>query len=242
MVKKKTPKQPFYVEGMTVSEILNISPDQLMKLNKRDVSRALRTVSLAANKRINRLKSKATKTKDGYVPKTKGSQINTSALNWVTNDGHKRTKFGVKKSSTRNEMLHQLKTIKQFMEMKTSTVKGATEVRKDIEKRLFGKTREQAARGVKTKKAKAEIYKRYETMSREVWSYYRKFLEIKGRDPHSYMSGSETIIELIGQKVVSGASEEESIQAALDMFKSSYEEEQAEYNALFNDDDFWTME
>lgn len=242
MVKKKTPKQPFYVEGMTVSEILNISPDQLMKLNKRDISRALRTVSLAANKRVNRLKSKATKTKDGYVPKTKGSQINTSALNWVTNDGHKRTKFGVKKSSTRNEMLHQLKTIKQFMEMKTSTVKGATEVRKDIEKRLFGKTREQAARGVKTKKAKAEVYKRYETMSREVWSYYRKFLEIKGRDPHSYMSGSETIIELIGQKVVSGASEEESIQAALDMFKSSYEEEQAEYNALFNDDDFWTME
>ena len=242
MVKKKTPKQPFYVEGMTVSEILNISPDQLMKLNKRDVSRALRTVSIAANKRVNRLKSKATKTKDGYVPKTKGSQINTSALNWVTNDGHKRTKFGVKKSSTRNEMLHQLKTIKQFREMKTSTVKGATEVRKDIEKRLFGKTREQAARGVKTKKAKAEVYKRYETMSREVWSYYRKFLEIKGRDPHSYMSGSETIIELIGQKVVSGASEEESIQAALDMFKSSYEEEQAEYNALFNDDDFWTME
>ena len=242
MVKKKTPKQPFYVEGMTVSEILNISPDQLMKLNKRDISRALRTVSLAANKRVNRLKSKATKTKDGYVPKTKGSQINTSALNWVTNDGHKRTKFGVKKSSTRNEMLHQLKTIKQFMEMKTSTVKGATEVRKDIEKRLFGKTREQAARGVKTKKAKAEVYKRYETMSREVWSYYRKFLEIKGRDPHSYMSGSETIIELIGQKVVSGASEEESIQAALDMFKSSYEEEQAEYNALFNDNDFWTME
>lgn len=242
MAKKKQPKQPFYVEGMTVNEILNISPDQLMKLNKRDISRALRTVSLAANKRVNRLKSKATKTKDGYVPKTKGSQINTSALNWVTNDGHKRTKFGVKKSSTRNEMLHQLKTIKQFMEMKTSTVKGATEVRKDIEKRLFGKTREQAARGVKTKKAKAEIYKRYETMSREVWSYYRKFLEIKGRDPHSYMSGSETIIELIGQKVVSGASEEESIQAALDMFKSSYEEEQAEYNALFNDDDFWTME
>ena len=242
MAKKKQPKQPFYVEGMTVNEILNISPDQLMKLNKRDISRALRTVSLAANKRVNRLKSKATKTKDGYVPKTKGSQINTSALNWVTNDGHKRTKFGVKKASTRNEMLHQLKTIKQFMEMKTSTVKGATEVRKDIEKRLFGKTREQAARGVKTKKAKAEIYKRYETMSREVWSYYRKFLEIKGRDPHSYMSGSETIIELIGQKVVSGASEEECIQAALDMFKSSYEEEQAEYNALFNDDDFWTME
>ena len=79
-------------------------------------------------------------------------------------------------------------------------------------------------------------------MSKEVWSYYRKFLELKGRDPHSYMSGSDTIIELIGQKVVTGADEGESIQAAIDMFKSEYEQEQAEYNDLFNDDDFWTME
>ena len=242
MPKKKAPKQPFYVEGMTVNEILNISPDKLAKLNKRDISRALRTVSLAANKRITRLKNKAKKTKEGYIPQTKGSQINTSALNWVTNDGHKRTKFGVKKSSTRNEMLHQLKTIKQFMEMKTSTISGAVEVRKETEKRLFGKTREQAARKEKTKKGKAEVYKRYEQMSRDVWAYYRKFLEVKGRDPHSYMSGSDAIIELIGQKVITGADEEESIMAAVDMFKSQYEEEQAEYNELFNDDDFWTME
>ena len=139
-------------------------------------------------------------------------------------------------------MLHQISQIKQFMSMKTSTVRGATEVRKGLEKRLFGKTREQAARLMKTKKAKAEVYARYENMSREVWSYYRKFLELKGRDPHSYMSGSDTIIDMIGKSVLSGKSEEESIQAALDHFKSQYEEEQAEYNNLFNDNDFWTME
>jgi hypothetical protein len=242
MAKKKTPKQPFYVEGMTVKEILNISPDQLAKLNKRDISRALRTVSLAANKRINRLKSKATKTKEGYVPKKKGSQINTSALNWVTDDGHKRTQFGVKKTSTRNEMLKQLSKIKQFMDMKTSTVTGAVDVRKNIEKKIFGKTREQAARGVRTKKAKAEIFARYENMSKEVWANYRKFLEIKGRDPHSYMSGSDTIIELIGQKVLSGADEEETINAALDKFKGDYEEEQEEYNKIFNNPDYWTSD
>ena len=242
MSKKKQPKSQFFTEGMTVKEILNISPEQLMKLNKRDISRALRKVSLAANKRIDRLKSKAVKTKEGYIPKSKGSQINTSALNWVTDDGHKRFKFGVKKASTRNEMIAQLHKAKQFMEMKTSTVGGAIAVRKNIEKRLFGKTREQAARGVKTKKEKAAIYSRYETMSREVWAYYRKFLELKGRDPHSYMSGSETVIELIGQKVVSGASEEEVIQAALDLFKTEYEQQQAEYNDLFNSDDFWTFE
>jgi hypothetical protein len=127
------------------------------------------------------------------------------------------------------------------MEMKTSTVKGAVEVRKETEKKLFGKTREQAARRVKTKKAKAEVYARYESMSRDVWSYYRKFLEIKGRDPHSYMSGSDAIIESVGQAVLSGKSEEEVIQGALDTFKSEYEQEQAEFNEIFNDDDFWTM-
>ena len=79
-------------------------------------------------------------------------------------------------------------------------------------------------------------------MSRDVWSYYRKFLELKGRDPHSYYSGSDTIIDMIGQSVLSGKGEEETIQSALDLFKSQYEEEQAEYNNLFNDDDFWTME
>ena len=126
--------------------------------------------------------------------------------------------------------------------MKTSTVRGATEVRKDIEKRLFGKTREQAARRVKTKKAKAEVYARYESMSRDVWSYYRKFLELKGRDPHSYMSGSDIIIDMIGQCVLSGKSEEECIQAALDLFKSQYEEEQAEFNNIFNDNNLWTIE
>ena len=127
------------------------------------------------------------------------------------------------------------------MEMKTSTVKDAIEVRKETEKKLFGKTREQAARRVKTKKAKAEVYARYESMARDVWSYYRKFLEIKGRDPHSYMSGSDAIIDSVGQAVLSGKSEEEVIQGALDTFKSEYEQEQAEFNEIFNDDDFWTM-
>lgn len=241
MAKKKQPKGQFFTEGMTVNEILNISPDRLNRLNKRDISRALRTVSLAANKRIDRLKSKAVKTKEGYIPKTKGSQISTAALNWVTDDGHKRTKFGVKKSSTRNQMLKQLSKIKRFMEMETSTVSGAVDVRKKTDVRLFGKTREEAARGVKTKKAKAEIYKQYEQMSKEVWEYYRKFLEAKGRDPHSYMSGSDVIIDLISKKVIDGADERETIQAALDKFKVAYEEEQEEYNEVYNNPDYWRM-
>ena len=43
-------KKPFYVDGMTVQQILEIPPSELAKLNQRDLSRALRTVALAANK------------------------------------------------------------------------------------------------------------------------------------------------------------------------------------------------
>ena len=43
----------FFVEGLTVEQILSMDPAQMAKLDKRDISRALRTVALAANKRIN---------------------------------------------------------------------------------------------------------------------------------------------------------------------------------------------
>ena len=73
----------FYTEGMTVSQILSMDPRELQKLNTREVSRALRTVSLAANKRIARLRQYAKKTPTGYAPKGANTQIATDALNWV---------------------------------------------------------------------------------------------------------------------------------------------------------------
>lgn len=236
-------KKGFVTDGMTVSEILNMSPETLSKLNKREISRALRTVSLAANKRIARLKSHATKTSEGYVSsgKKSGATIATDALNWVTNDGHSRTKFGVKKSETRNQMIAQLQKAKKFMSMQSSTVGGATKLRKAREKKLFGKTREQAARSQTTKKGKQSVYQMFEQKYKDVWSAYRKFLEIKGRDPHSYLAGSDSILELIGNKVLTGGNEEDAITAALEKFTSEYEAQQQEYNELFNDDDFWEI-
>lgn len=233
--------EKFFTDGMTVNDILNIPPDVLSTLSKRDISRALRTVSLAANKRINRLKKQSTKTKEGYKPKATGKNIATDALNWVTEDGHKRFKFGVKKSSTRNQMMAQLSKAKKFMSMKTSTVSGAVKVRQERERRLFGKTREQAQRSQKTKKEKNIIAKLFEQRMADAWSYYRKFLEIQGRDPHGYYEGSTTIIDLIGNKVLSGADEGEVLNAALDKVKEMYENQQEEYNDIFNDDDFWSM-
>ena len=236
-------KGKFFVEGMTVQQILNINPRDLMKLNTRDISRALRTVALAANKRINRLKQYAKKTKGGYIGKGIDSQIATDALNWVTRNGKSKTKFGVKSASSRNKMLQQISTIKQFMGMKSSTVSGAVALRKEREKKLFGKTREQAGRG-QGKRQKAKTYAHFQEMNARVWDLYYKFMEISGMDPHSVWAGSDEILSLVGHGVAEGKSDEDIVSEALSRVKEAYEAQQDEYNKIFGDDftDFGDIE
>ena len=230
----------FYTDNMTVNEILNLSNEQIAKLNERDVSRALRTVSLAANKRIQRLMQQARKTKDGYVPKKSAKRnIAVDALNAVTNDGKTKVKFGVKSAPTRNKMIEQIVEIRRFMNMQTSTVSGAVKVRKEREKRLFGKTAEQAGRG-KTKKEKKEIEKKFSQKVSEAYALFRKYLEYEGlpNSPYMKFAGSDTILNLIGKKIINGDSEEETLQAAINEAEAQYIKEQEEWTEATGGD-FW---
>ena len=230
----------FYTDNMTVNEILNLSNEQISKLNERDVSRALRTVSLAANKRIQRLMQQARKTKDGYVPKKSAKRnIAVDALNAVTNDGKTKVKFGVKSAPTRNKMIEQIGEIRRFMNMQTSTVSGAVKVRKEREKRLFGKTAEQAGRG-KTKKEKKEIKKKFSQKVSEAYALFRKFLEYEGlpNSPYMKFAGSDSILNLIGKKIINGDSEEETLQAAINEAEAQYIKEQEEWTEATGGD-FW---
>ena len=226
----------FFVDGMTVDQILSMDPADMAKLNKRDISRALRTVSLAANKRLEKIEKYAKKTKHGYVPNPKGGKsIAVDALNWVTSDGSAKAKFGVRKAANRNQMIAQIGRVRQFMAMKTSTVTGAVNVRKAREKNLFGKTREQMARG-KSEKQKQAIYKNMQQMYDTIWSSYHKYRELKGQDPHAYYEDSMQVLSLLGQKVTSGLPEDEAIVQVINEMSTQYEEQQMEYNDLFGDD------
>lgn len=226
----------FYVDNMTVEQILSMDPAEMAKLNKRDISRALRTVALAANKRIEKLEKYAKKTKHGYEAKPTAKKfISTDALNWVTSDGKGKAKFGVRRSDNRNQMIAQIGRVRQFMAMKTSTVTGAVNVRKAREKTLFGKTTEQATRG-KSKSQKANIKKERLEMSKNIWSSYHKFRELKGQDPHAYYEGSDMVIQLLGQAITYGKSDEEALQETLTYMTERYEEEQKSFEDLFGDD------
>ena len=198
----------FIVDNMTVDQILGMPFNELNKFDEREMSRALRTVALAANKRLAKLKKYAQMEDGHYQPAGNKKQIATDALNWATKDG-KREKFGVKtvkvpegsKSTLRNKMYEQIGDIRQFMNMKSSTVTGAVELRKTREKIIFGKTREQAVRN-KNRAERETIYRTFDTNSKAMWKAYRRTLELGGRDPHAYIDDSEKIQSYIGKEVV----------------------------------------
>lgn len=135
----KKQKEP--LNNYTVEQILSMGDNELNKMNQRQMSHMLRTVSLAANKRITRLEKNAEK-----------GGIATDALNAIQDSGGR---FYVG-NKNRNQMLSELARAREFMNMKTSTVTGATDVRKNRERMLYGKTREEIAKEQKNKKKKQE--------------------------------------------------------------------------------------
>lgn len=230
----------FYTDNMTVNEILNMDSYELSKLNTRDISRALRTVALAANKRIARLAKQARKTKEGYVPKKSAKyNIAVDALNAVTNDGKVKTKFGVKNAETRNQMIQQIGEIRNFMNMRTSTVKGAVKVRKEREKKLFGKTSEQAGRG-KTKKEQKAVQQTFRDKISKAYETFRKYLEHEGlpNSPYMKFSGSESILNLIGRQILDGEDPETVLDNAINYAEQQYQQEIDEFEAATGGDPF----
>ena len=134
-------KQNETLNNYTVEQILNMGDDELNKTNQRQMSHMLRTVALAANKRITRLENN--EKKGGIAP---------DALNAVQDSGGRFYVGG----KTRNQMLAELARAREFMNMKTSTVTGATEVRKNRERMLYGATREEIKKEHKKKQEQEE--------------------------------------------------------------------------------------
>lgn len=228
--------KPFYnealdldIDTLTVAEILELGDDSLSKLGKRELSRAVRTTALAANKRLKRLKAQAKieVTDDGrhYVEKKSARHaIAMDALNLATDDGNKPGTFGVG-NKTRNQLMAELYRIKHFMGLKTSTIEGAKDARRKREKAIFGQTREEAIKETKkqykkdykketgkkpTKKKVEKVLKKtkdkFATAPKKVWELYNKYQEVEhlqDEKTSSYFKGYgyEDVIEEIGEMV-----------------------------------------
>ena len=220
-------RKPFYTDNMTVDQILSLGDDITNSWSKRDFSRALRTVSLAANKRINRLLKYSKKRGGKYVEKVNSPGVDLSALNQI---GGK--KFGVG-NKTLNQMRAEFSKIRSFMHTAASTIKGAISLRKKKERALFGQTREEITKGMTKKQAKERI-KEMNELAPEIYKTYDEFKdEYAMKGGYSKAEGSKVLND-IGSAMAHGKTPEDAKLIAEQSANDRYEETEEQAS-----EDFW---
>lgn len=256
-------KEPFLIDGinideLTVEEILNLPSSVINKMSTRTLSRAVRTAALAANKRVKRLLSNSVKHFTGnparpvkYEPKPGGKYIiDTSALNHITEDGNKEAKFGVSMTDGTKGSLHkELKRIKQFMDFETSTIKGASAVRKEREQRIMGTTQEDYIKKhikqlrkqhvftnkKQEKEWKKEIRNYFNLAVEKSYELFRRLQEIPELKPLFYQYGSTEAMQMIAQRTLEGdMSEEDEAELLEKVAQHYYDLYEAEQEAMHN--------
>ena len=235
---------------MNVQDILNLGDDQLNSMNEKELKQVTTILVSAANKRLKRMRSnvKYTTVSDGkggkkgkWVEKA-GSGVATDAFNYATRGKMNYQKFSVA-GKDRNQTYKEFARIRQFMSMKTSTVKGAKEVRRDREFLTFGYSREQLLKGLKGKERTAMI-KQINQEIADTYDLYHKFKEL---NPHyEYTNGSlppddpRSPIRVIAEMVHGGMSADDILQSINDSYTQQYEKNTPDYSFPWEDEDFLT--
>ena len=223
----------FYVDNMTVDQILDLGDDILSSLSEREMSRALRTVALAANKRVKRLMKYAKKRGGKYVEKVSSPGLDLGILNKLQGGT-----FGVGRGAqkkTRNEMYKELVRARNFMKSKGSTIKGAIDLRKKKERALFGQTREEITKGMDPKEAKEKIQEINELMPDIYDTYDEAIAEYEMAGGYKKESGS-MILQDIGRDMLDGIPAEAAKVNAEIAADQRYEESEKQKQ---EEDNFW---
>ena len=245
---------PINTFGMTVEQLLDLDQAAIDSLDERNLSHAVRTLALAANKRVNRLRQYAQKNKrDGkYVEKAGGPGVDFNALYAVSErkkigtDGEyeygKIRKFGMGRTKITPEKVDDYKTeftrASNFLRAKSSKVKGAIELRKKKEKALFGKTREdeikkKIKKGMTKKernKIRRETQKEFSDLMSDVYSEYNRFKEEEALEGMYDVKKGKRYLKKIGKKMMSGMSGEQARQDLSGEVTTTYEEKRKKQN------------
>ena len=226
----------FYTDNMTIQEILNLSEDVIRGMTQRDLSRAVRTLSLAANKRVNRLNNYFYKRKDKqtgdikFIEKKNSPGLDPNALYGL------RGKFGVGDKNI-NQLRQEFVRVRNFLNAPSTTISGAKALRQQKEVALFGKTREQMLKAENMKRKKEG--KRPLT-KKDTWGYIKPLNELmsdvyeefhKWKETYALQGGYDTdkgneALELIGRKMILGMSGEEAREEVSRIFEGNYVEQE----------------
>ena len=138
------------VKGLKISDILNMSWDDLNSLSGKDLKAVTSRLVSASNKRIKRLQN---------------SPRGTSSFAYQTVEERGR-KFSVRGLTT-NEVRQEFSNARRFLNMQTSTVKGWKEYRENMNQRL-------------TETLDVEELEWSESTESKFWKVYRRFEETHG--------------------------------------------------------------
>lgn len=145
-----------------VQALLNLTPDVLMNMSRRDMARNISILASAANKRIARLEK---------------SGVRSPALDFVKSHGGKFSVAG----KTQNQLLIEYFRLQQFMSSKTSTVRGAKswkrKVEKEVEKAVLLRLDPKDKEGkINVRKMVHELFQDKEKEDR-FWDLYSRLVE-----------------------------------------------------------------
>ena len=223
----------FKTDKMTVDEIINLGNDVLNRFDTRDLSRALRTVSLAANKRLNRLMKHAVKEVNemGDVTFTeKGTKgIDFEALYSNLDDSGNIRKFGVGRGKVdRDTVYKEFARVRRFMKAGSTTISGAIALRQAREKALFGKTSEEMFKGVSAAERELGLSGLKEVM-KEVYSEFHKWKEEYDMQGGYTTEKGKRVLKMLTRRIYDkGMSGEQARQSVSDYYDKKYEKTEQE--------------
>ena len=198
------------IKGLKISDIMDLSWERLNNLTLKEMRQLTGRLVSASNKRIRRLS-------------TAKRGTSSFAYQYIEERG--------KTFSTRGKDINQLrtefKTAKQFLSMKTSTIKGWNKYRKEMEQRTGYAT-------------SGESVEWSDSTWKKYWKVYRRFSETHGG---TYKKGDSDRIQQMLMDIMNSNDKRKSA----DSFQKMIEEEYTEmYENSFSDTsditDFFDME
>lgn len=193
------------VKGLKITDIMDLSWEKLNSLSESEFRQLTARLVSASNKRLKRLE-KSTRGKSSF------------AYQFVEERG--------RKFSTRGKSLNQLRTefkaSKQFLSMKTSTVKGWNKYRKGMEERTGYAT-------------EGESLNWSERTWSKYWKVYRRFEETHGG---TFKKGDSDRIQQMLTELMDSSDKRRSADTFQEMLEDAYDEM---YESDFDDEDIEDM-
>ena len=242
MARKKLP--PYLTEGMTVSQIINMSSEAINRMSTRDLSRAVRTISLAANKRLTRLEAHAniSVSKMGDISISERNNrlgLDFEALHAVGVDASgKINRFGVGRGRNIDTLRKEFARVRNFLNAGSTTITGAVQLRKQREKAVFGATREEiiqrenvkraaAGKGRMSAKEIADKLSEMKDITGEVYSQLHKFNETYPNQGRYDPVAGRRVVRMLQRRIAKGMTPEQARQSVERYYDKQYEKKKA---------------